>query len=365
MSEEEVKHTVIETNEVVRGVDQDGNTMVNQYSIIKNLGEGAFGKVKLCKKGAELYAVKIYNKALLRKKRDYYRNEDGGMTVTNALQDVAKEIALMKKLNHVNVVSLYEVIDDEDRDKLYMIMDFCGKGAIMEWDADNETFYFPWNSSGVIREQQIRKFFRDMVCGLEYLHYHNIIHRDIKPQNILLTDEWNVKIGDFGQAHIFGESDVESRTLGTYQFFPPECCSPETEGFSGKSADIWALGLTLYAMIYKNLPYSAGDSLLSIFDAIQNFELTFDQTVEISPQLQNLLVRLLDKNPETRIKMYELLQDPWINMDCHPLLPTTEPIIAPTEEEITQAVKPIRAMVIAKLYGRKWKNQAKKKAENK
>lgn len=189
MSEEESKHRVIETSEVVRGVDQDGHTMVNQYAIIKNLGEGSFGKVKLCKRGDSLFAVKIYNKAMLRKKRDYYRNEDGGMTVTNALQDVAKEIALMKKFTHINIVQLYEVIDDEDRDKLYMIMDFCGKGAIMEWDAESESFYFPWNPSGVIREQQIRKFFRDMVCGVEYLHFHNIIHRDIKPQNILLTDE--------------------------------------------------------------------------------------------------------------------------------------------------------------------------------
>lgn len=134
--------------------------------------------------------------------------------------------------------------------------------------------------------------------------------------------------------------------MGTYQFFPPECCNPDIEGFSGKSADIWALGLTLYAIIYKKLPFTA-DSLIGIFDAIQAFELIFDECVPISPALKHLVTRLLDKNPDTRIKMYELIQDPWINMDCNPLIPTTEGVNVPTDEEIQKAVKPIRNMVIA------------------
>ncbi|CAG9327666.1 CAMKK1_1 [Blepharisma stoltei] len=362
MEEEECKHIVRETHEVKRGLDEDGNATVNQYSLIKNLGEGAFGKVKLCKYENNLYAVKIYNKALLRRKRDFHRNQNGEMTATSAMQDVAREIAMMKKFNHINAVKLHEVIDDDERDKLYMVLDYCGKGAIMEWNPDTSSFYFPWNPSGVLREQQLRKFFRDMVCGLEYLHSHNIVHRDIKPQNILLTDEWNVKIGDFGQAQIFGDSDRQSKTIGTYQFFPPECCSAESEDFSGKAADIWALGLTLYALVYKKLPYTA-DSLAGIFEAIQNFQLEFDPSMPISAELRYLIGRLLDKNPETRIKMFEILQNHWINMDCNPLCPTVAAMSEPTDEEICVALKPIRSVVFAKLYGRKWKLRAKNKSK--
>lgn len=155
----------------------------------------------------------------------------------------------------------------------------------------------------------MRKLFRDVVCGLEYLHFHNIVHRDIKPQNILLTDELIAKIADFGQAQIFEESDRQIKTIGTYQFFPPECCTAESVGFSGKAADIWALGLTLFALVYKQLPF-ASQSLAGIFEAIESFVLTFDPNVHISSGLQLLLSRLLDKDPSSRIKMFELLQDP-------------------------------------------------------
>ena len=63
-----------------------------------------------------------------------------------------------------------------------------------------------------MHDDLIRKIFRDMVCGLEYLHYHNIIHRDLKPQNIMITDKWLVKIGDFGQATIFEGSDRQNKS---------------------------------------------------------------------------------------------------------------------------------------------------------
>jgi Serine/threonine protein kinase len=158
-----------------------------------------------------------------------------------------------------------------------------------------------------MHDDLIRKIFRDMVCGLEYLHYHNIIHRDLKPQNIMITDKWLVKIGDFGQATIFEGSDRQNKSLGTFQFFPPECCRPGTQEYSGKAADIWALGLTLYSIIYKKLPYAA-NSIIEIFDNILSFRLVFEP--EIDKELEFLIRRLLDKNPETRIKLFEVLQDP-------------------------------------------------------
>jgi [calcium/calmodulin-dependent protein kinase] kinase len=223
-------------------------------------------------------------------------------------------------------------------------MFYCAKGSLLEWDEELEMFISPWNNNAKITENYIRKFFRDMVCGLEYLHYHNIIHRDLKPQNIMLTDKWQAKIADFGQASFFQGADKQNKSIGTFQFFPPECCSSGNPEFSGKAADVWALGLILYALIYKRLPYTA-ESISEIFENIQTFQLEFGDEVDL--ELESLLRRLLDKNPETRIKLFEVLQDPWLNRNCFPMSPGSYKPIVPTDEEISQAVKPITSVVMA------------------
>lgn len=341
--EDDLKSPIITSNVIV-GFDKDGNTMVNQYTILRKIGEGSYGKVKLCTHGGHYFAVKVINKALLRKKREIHRNNEGKVIIRNALDDIVHEIAIMKKLKHQNIVKLREVIDDEESDKLYMIMVYCQKGSLLEWDDDSQSFYSPWNNNTDIPENLIRKIFRDTVCGLEYLHYHNIIHRDLKPQNIMLTDRWQVKIADFGQSTIFEGNDRQSKTIGTFHFFPPECCGSGPRGFSGKAADIWALGIILYGLVYKKLPFQA-DSVADIFENILSFRLEFNPSLD--DELENLLRRLLDKNPETRIKLFEVLQDPWLNRNSFPLSPTNYERIIITNEELSHAVKPITNVVLA------------------
>lgn len=292
------------------------HSSLNDYEFIKKLGQGTFGKVKLYTKSNQNFAIKCYNRGFLRRKKLYSRLSGGSLTQNTALDAVYREMGLMKKFTHINVLKLYEIIEEETIDKVYMVMDYCQRGPIMEWNSKTRRFFFPWTSE--ITEYQLRKIFRDIVCGLEYLHSLKIIHRDLKPQNILLCEDWLVKIGDFGQAQEFGDDDMQTSTVGTYFFFPPESCNPDNPRFSGKAADIWALGITLYALVYQCLPFWA-ESLAGIFEVIQHQVIKFPQSHLVDDDLRDIMVRLLDKNPQTRIKMHELIQHPWLWKDCNPL----------------------------------------------
>lgn len=129
---EEFKHVVRETFVAVHGIDENGNKTINQYSLISKLGQGSFGKVKLCKFEKDFFAMKIYSKAFLRRKKDYSQGSTKSLSQNSALSSVYREISLMKTFTHQNIIKLHEVIDDQESEKLYLILDYCDKGAIME-----------------------------------------------------------------------------------------------------------------------------------------------------------------------------------------------------------------------------------------
>lgn len=341
------KSDEIESKEGVAGTDDSGNKTVNNYTFLKTLGAGATAKVKLCRINSLLYAAKIFRKSFLSRKRQFIPTPDGDVRVETGITELKREIAIMKKLTHRNVIHLHEVIFEEESDKLYIIMDYCEKGPIMEWDEDLERFLFPWDESE-ISEHVLRKIFRDAVCGLEYLHYNDIVHRDIKPQNMLITDDWTVKLADFGQAHLFNDPNMTNRSLGTYYFYPPECCG-DNEVFEPKPTDVWALGMTFYVIIYHKLPFEA-TSCADIFEQIRTFELKFPEHKMMDSELKFLIERMLDKNPFTRITMMEMIANPWLNRDCNPIEFTHGEKISPTDEEINKAIRPIaKALMIVRI----------------
>ena len=146
------------------------------------------------------------------------------MKIKSGLDKIYKEIELLKLFAHQNVVTLYEIINDEENDKLYLIIDNCENGEIMSWSADTYKFT-PYTGRDEFSEDEIRGFMRDIVDGLMYIHNTNVVHRDIKPQNILVTSSHHCKIGDFGVAMLLPEDgdDTLDCTQGTYHFMPPEC----------------------------------------------------------------------------------------------------------------------------------------------
>lgn len=152
----------------------------------------------------------------------------------------------MKKLDHPNVLRLFEIIDNPQESKLYLITEFVKNGSLAN----------RLKSKPKLSGEQMRKIFRQLITAVEYCHYvPNIIHRDIKPDNILIDEEENIKLGDFGVSLLIPEdgSELVTSNAGSDKFFSPEACMSKT--YRGRVTDLWACGVTLYVMATGTYPF--------------------------------------------------------------------------------------------------------------
>ncbi|XP_062417205.1 calcium/calmodulin-dependent protein kinase kinase 1b [Pungitius pungitius] len=313
--------------------DVDNCVQLNQYKLKREIGKGSYGVVKLAynEDSEQYYAMKVVSKKRLMKQCGFLRRmPPQGSNTVFPLEKVYKEIAILKKLDHPNVVKLVEVLDDPDEDGLHMAFDLMKKGQVMEVPTDE-----PFS------EEQARFYFRDIVLGIEYLHYHKIIHRDIKPSNLLLGDDGHVKIADFGVSNEFEGTDaLLSSTAGTPAFMAPEMMSEHGQRFSGKALDIWAMGVTLYCFVFGKCPFY-DTYILSLHNKIKNKSVEFPETPLISEELKELIERMLDKNPETRINIPEIKLHAWVTENGSNPLPLEEEhctAVEVTEEEVQNSV---------------------------
>ena len=302
---------------------------INQYVIKEELGRGSFGAVHLAvdQHGVE-YAVKEFSKARLRKRAqsnilrrphaarraghiaagmgfnsplhrhssaDIQDQEEGG----NPLYLIKEEIAIMKKLNHVNLVSLIEVLDDPSEDSLYMVLEMCKKGVVMKVGMDEKAD--PYD------EESCRCWFRDLVLGIEYLHAQGVVHRDIKPDNLLLTNDDILKIVDFGVSEMFEKQSemLTAKSAGSPAFLPPELCVAKHGDISGKAADIWSMGITLYCLRFGKIPFEKA-GVLDLYEAIKNDTVDLDAENTVGDDFRDLMHKLLEKDPQARIRMHDL-----------------------------------------------------------
>ena len=203
----------------------------------------------------------------------------------------------MKKLHHSNLVALIEVLDDPTEDSLYMVMEMCKKGVIMRVSLDERAD--PYD------DEHCRCWFRDMILGIEYLHAQGIVHRDIKPDNCLLTNDDVLKIVDFGVSEIFEkDSDMyTAKSAGSPAFLPPELCVVKHGDVSGKAADIWSMGVTLYCLRYGRLPFEK-ESIFELYKAIREQPVVCEG--EADEDFRDLMLQILEKDPDKRITMESL-----------------------------------------------------------
>ncbi|KAF9203301.1 hypothetical protein BGZ49_006561 [Haplosporangium sp. Z 27] len=339
----------------------DGALQLGQYILKGEIGKGAFGKVHLAEDADthEKYAIKEFSKSKLRKKDKANlfklgprgrgrgrRDPEAKVAADNdsPLDLIRGEIAILKKLHHNNIVKLYEVLDAND-DSMYMVFEYCEKGVLMPVSL-TETFESKFS------DDECRDIFQQMILGIEYLHEHDIIHRDIKPDNLLRSGDNVVKIVDFGVSEMFNKKgdDLTKKSAGSPAFMAPELCRADHGEVSGRATDVWSMGVTLYCLRYGHLPYVSA-SILEMQQIIRESEFKLPEGED--PRFVHLIKSLLEKDPSKRITIDQLREDPWVTNDGkHQLISkeanTTNVVTELTDADIAGAIKKINPFTVVK-----------------
>ncbi|KAK9381764.1 kinase-like domain-containing protein [Kockiozyma suomiensis] len=225
-------------------------------------------------------------------------------------EKIRREIAILKKCNHPHIVRLREVLDDASSNKIFLVLEYVELGEV-KWTNEQGT--------PAMTVDYARSIFRDVVLGLEYLHFKGIIHRDIKPANLLMTGDGHVKIGDFGVSYISGLSGEDdelelAKTAGTPAFFAPELCCTDLDQPRPQitnKIDIWALGVTLFCLLYGKCPFTA-DNEFELFNVIAKESVVLPDSPALPDSAKNLIFNLLEKNPDKRMSIPEIKKNPWV-----------------------------------------------------
>ncbi|KAG0007517.1 hypothetical protein BGZ80_004572 [Entomortierella chlamydospora] len=345
----------------------DGRLRLKQYVLTKIIGQGAYGIVSLGEdvntkvKYREMsvtpdfsfailkQAIKEFSKSKLSKKERAsafrYGRGRGRPNVVNSaraspLDMIKSEIAILKKLSHVNIVKLHEVLDVANADSMFMGI-LCEHGVLTEVSLGDKP-------GKIFEDEECRHYFQQMILGIEYLHEHDIIHRDIKPDNLLRSADDTLKIVDFGVSEMFSKKgdDVTKKSAGSPAFMAPEWCRYDHGELSGKPADIWSMGVTLYCMKYGRLPFRSSSSV-ELLRIIREEEPDLSET---DPRFKNVMEKLLDKDPSKRITIDELRSDPWVTDDGHKPLKDKdeniqEAVVELTPYELQHAIQSVPALV--------------------
>jgi serine/threonine protein kinase len=294
-----------------------------RYGLGAVLGEGSYGVVR---EGLELrtlkvVAVKSLDRRMLKKQR-------------RGLENLKREIRVHKLLgSHPTIVSLRETIDIEHKSKLHMVLDYMHCGSVQ--DVLDRA---PNNALG---QAQARQYFGGLLLSLEHIHSVGVVHKDVKPANMLLDRLGNVHLSDFGCAEELGRYDAQDtcrQTLGSPAFQSPvsggECRVPSAfdvsharclpyasfsqeiatgkEEFSGYNVDVWAAGVTLYQMVVGRTPFTA-DNLLDLYERIGEAKVVVPPT--LGDELSDLLLQILCPSQERRISKEQIRKHAWMALD--------------------------------------------------
>lgn len=276
------------------------------YKIIAQIGKGAFGIVYEGRVDDRRVAIKALAKATIKGH--------------NLQQRVRNEVAIHYQLRHPNILELLHFF--EDSENVYLVMELAAEELYQRLRRQRLTV------------EEVRRIFAAVVEGLFYLHSHGIIHRDLKLSNILLTENLQPKIADFGlAAKIEGDRDCEQKTLcGTPNYLAPEVILKNPYG---KAADLWSLGCMLYTLLVGRPPFESTD-IRDTFARVRRGDFRIPDS--ITPSARDLITRLIVLDPSQRLSLEQIRRHPFVRLPPSP----GRTKVAPHSPLTTGHLRPIR-----------------------
>jgi len=188
-------------------------------------------------------------------------------------------------------MNCYEFFETEKA--WYLITEYCSNGSLFDYISKCESLY----------EHEAIEFFRQLISGVECLHKMGICHRDLNTQNILLDDDYNIKIADFGISAIFEQGQTLKTRCGTPQYMAPEIV--QNKSYAAAPADIWSCGVIFFEMVNGLMPF-AGDSDAEMYDNIIHGNYEFHKDIEFTEDCKDFISWMLETDPQERITLSEL-----------------------------------------------------------
>ncbi|XP_009868302.1 PREDICTED: testis-specific serine/threonine-protein kinase 2 [Apaloderma vittatum] len=261
------------------------------YSLSDTLGEGSYGKVKraYCSRLKCSVAIKIINKR---------------KAPTEFLERfLPREIEASKRLEHPSIIKTYEIFTTAAK-KVYIVMELGEKGDLLNYI----------NMTGPMKEEMARVKFQQLASAIKYCHDLDVVHRDLKCENILLDVDLNIKLSDFGFCKFLSRDEhgriILSETFcGSVAYAAPEVlqgipCDP-------RISDIWSLGVILYTMVCALMPFD--DSHVKTMIHLQKQQrIPFPDTICLTLECKNLIYHLLQPSVSQRPCIDEVLKDSWL-----------------------------------------------------
>ncbi|KAJ7640305.1 Pkinase-domain-containing protein [Mycena polygramma] len=269
------------------------NRVLGDYTLSKTLGAGSMGKVKLATHNVtgEKLAVKILPRARI------------GPTQSSkeALKEAGKETRTLREaglsllLHHPYICGMREMIVHPNH--YYMVFEYVNGGQLLDFII----------AHGRLRERVARKFARQIASALDYCHRNNVVHRDLKIENILISQTGNIKIIDFGLSNLYNPAAHLSTFCGSLYFAAPELLNAKV--YTGPEVDIWSFGVVLYTLVCGKVPFE-DESMPALHAKIKRGLVEYP--VWLSPECKHLLSRMLVINPLRRASLSEIAAHPWM-----------------------------------------------------
>mmetsp|Transcript_27383 Transcript_27383/g.71828 ORF Transcript_27383/g.71828 Transcript_27383/m.71828 type:complete len:507 (-) Transcript_27383:150-1670(-) len=273
-----------------------GVKKIGQYALGETLGTGSFGKVKRAEHvmTGHVVAVKILN-------REKVKNLD-------MVGKIKREIQILKLFYHPHIIKLYQVITSPS--DIFLMMEYVSGGELFDYILQH----------GKLEEKDARKFFQQIISGVDYCHRHMVVHRDLKPENLLLDSKNNVKIADFGLSNIMTDGNFLKTSCGSPNYAAPEVISGML--YAGPEVDVWSCGVILYVLLCGKLPFD-DDYVPYLFKKIRGGIFTIPD--HVSGDATDLVTSMLRVDPLNRITIDGIREHPWFKIDLPEyLFPTAD-----------------------------------------